>query len=179
MIIFFIFSLMMNKTTLAFGLHDFFWPLVVRGVALSMLFVPITTLAVQDLHGPEIGQGTGLNTMMRQLGGSLGIALITTFVDQRFMFHSTILRANLNAYNDAFVQRFNGLLHGFMSKGFGEGKAREMAYAAVDGITRQQSMLLSYTDVFWIVGIFFLCIIPLIAFQKYKAGGSNAAAAAH
>ncbi|GAA4310801.1 MDR family MFS transporter [Compostibacter hankyongensis] len=177
MIVFFVFSMLMNKTTLSYGMHDFFWPLVTRGVALSMLFVPITTLAVQDLKGREIGQGTGLNTMMRQLGGSFGIALITTFVDRRSIYHDTILSAHLNNYNNAFMQRLNGLQHSFMSQGFGLSQAREMAYAALDRAVRQQSLLLSYTDVFWVVGIFFLLIIPLILFQKFKRGGAPGAAA--
>lgn len=168
MIVFFIFCMMMNKTTMADGLGDFFWPLVVRGLALSMLFVPITTLAVQDLRGREIGQGTGLNTMMRQLGGSLGIALITTFVDRRLVFHNTMLIGNLSPYNPAFSMRWKAMTHGFQIQGMGLIQAKQMALAALHGITTRQSMLMSYTDVFWIVGIFFLCMIPLIAFQKYR-----------
>lgn len=168
MVMFFIFCMMMNKTTLADGIGNFFWPLVIRGFGLSMLFVPITTLAVQDLQGREIGQGTGLNTMMRQLGGSIGIALITTFVDRRYMFHQTVLTANLNNYNNSFLQRFNGMVHQFIERGFDAGKAQQMAYKALEGTMQRQSMLMSYTDVFWVVGIFFLCIIPLIAFQKMK-----------
>jgi MFS transporter, DHA2 family, multidrug resistance protein len=168
MIIFFFFCLMMSKTTMEYGMNNFFWPLVVRGFGLSMLFVPITTLAVQDLHGIEIGQGTGLNTMMRQLGGSIGIALITTFVDRRFSLHQNVLSSYVNNYNNAFLQRFNGMVASFTSKGFDLSHAKEMAYAAINGTVYQQSMLLSYTDVFWIVSIFFLCIIPLIAFQKMK-----------
>jgi DHA2 family multidrug resistance protein len=54
---------------------------------MALLFVPLTTLAMADLKGPEIGQGTGLNNMMRQLGGSFGIATLTTIIHIRQGLH--------------------------------------------------------------------------------------------
>jgi DHA2 family multidrug resistance protein len=141
-----------------------------------MLFVPITTLAVQDLRGPEIGQGTGMNTMMRQLGGSFGIALITTFVDRRVAYHRNILATNVNPYNNSSIQRIQGMAHSLMSQGNSAGEASRMAYGAVEGSVMKQSLLMSYTDVFWIVGVFFLVLIPLLLFQKYKPQAAGAMA---
>ncbi|HEX5553312.1 MAG TPA: DHA2 family efflux MFS transporter permease subunit [Chitinophagaceae bacterium] len=173
-IIFIIFCMMMEHTTLAYGMGSFFWPLAIRGLGMSMLFVPITTLAVQDLRGAEIGQGTGMNTMMRQLGGSFGIALITTFVDRRVAYHRNILANNVNLYNNSLVDRIRGMAHTFMGQGNSPAEAQHMAYDAVQGAVMKQSLLMSYADVFWIVGIFFLVLIPLLLFQKFKpqtAGG--------
>lgn len=167
-IVFIVFCMMMEKTTLAYGMESFFWPLVVRGLALSMLFVPITTLAVQDLRGPEIGQGTGMNTMMRQLGGSFGVALITTFVDRRMAYHRNILATNINPYNNNLLDRVKGMAHAFIGQGNTPDEAKHMAYDAVQGTLMRQSLLMSYTDVFWIVGVFFLILIPLLLFQKFK-----------
>lgn len=167
-VIFIVFCVWMSKTTLAYGMGDYFWPLAIRGLGLSMLFVPITTLAVQDLRGPEIGQGTGLNTMMRQLGGSFGIALITTFVDRRMAYHRDILMTNMNPYNPAFEQRYQGMVHFLTGKGYYIGQAKHMAYGALNGSMMKQSLLMSYTDVFWIVGIFFIILIPILLSQKYR-----------
>jgi DHA2 family multidrug resistance protein len=175
-IIFIIFCMMMEKTTLAYGMGSFFWPLAIRGLGMSMLFVPITTLAVQDLRGPEIGQGTGMNTMMRQLGGSFGIALITTFVDRRVAYHRNILATNVNPYNNSSIQRIQGMAHSLMNQGNSAGEASRMAYGAVEGSVMKQSLLMSYTDVFWIVGVFFLVLIPLLLFQKYKPQAAGAMA---
>jgi DHA2 family multidrug resistance protein len=175
-IVFIIFCMMMEKTTLAYGMGNFFWPLAVRGLGMSMLFVPVTTLAVQDLRGAEIGQGTGLNTMMRQLGGSFGIGLITTFVDRRVAYHRNILATNVNPYNTNAVERIQGMTHTFMSQGNGAAEASKMAYGAVQGTLMKQSLLMSYTDVFWIVGAFFLILIPLLLFQKFKPQAAGAMA---
>lgn len=177
-IIFIVFCMMMNQTTLSYGMGNFLWPLMVRGFGLSMLFVPITTLAVQDLRGAEIGQGTGLNTMMRQLGGSFGVALITTFVDRRTAFHRNILITNANDYNNSFLERMNGIVHSLIGQGYSQGAAHHTALEAVQGTIMKQSYLMSYTDVFWMVGIFFIILIPLLLFQKFKPQ-SNAALAAH
>jgi len=166
-IIFFLFCLMMVwNTTAVAGTGDFFWPLIVRGVGMAMLFVPITTLAVQDLRGKEIGQGTGLNNMARQLGGSFGIALITTFLDRRMFFHRSRLVENMNNYNPAYTNKFTGIFHGFVSQGYDQNQATQMAQKALDGSLMQQTALLSYADVFWVVGIFFLLVIPLLYLKK-------------
>lgn len=166
-IIFFLFCLMMVwNTTAVSGTGDFFWPLIVRGVGMALLFVPITTLAVQDLRGKEIGQGTGLNNMARQLGGSFGIALITTFLNRRMFFHRSRLVEHVNNYNPAYTHKFNGLFQGFLSQGYDTNHATLMAQKALDGAVMQQTALLSYSDVFWIVGIFFLFVIPLLYLKK-------------
>jgi MFS transporter, DHA2 family, multidrug resistance protein len=179
-LVFFIFCLqMIHFTTNSAGTQNFFWPLIIRGVAMSLLFVPITTLAVQDLRGRDIGQGTGLNNMARQLGGSFGIALITTFLDRRIAFHRDMLIENINPYSNSFNERFYQYYHGFLSKGYDLTQAKSLAYKALDGVVMQQTALLSYGDVFWIVGIFFLLVIPLLFFQKFRAGKTALPAGAH
>jgi len=65
------------------GMSDFFWPLIFRGVGLGLIFVPLTNLALADLPMSRIPNGTGLFNLMRQLGGSVGIALSATLI-QRF-----------------------------------------------------------------------------------------------
>ncbi len=164
--IFMIFCFMMQHTTLAYGMNTFIFPLMVRGFGLSMLFVPITTLAVQDLRGEEIGQGTGVNTMMRQLGGSFGIALITTFVDHRTAHHRNIIADNINNYNPAFLHRLHMMVAKFTNLGHSHQEAYQMAIEAIKGTVMQQSFLMSYTDVFWIVGIFFILLIPVLLTQR-------------
>ncbi|HET8573240.1 MAG TPA: DHA2 family efflux MFS transporter permease subunit [Edaphocola sp.] len=172
-VIFFAFCMMMVwNTTSVSGTGDFFWPLIIRGAGMALLFVPITTMAVQDLRGKEIGQGTGLNNMARQLGGSFGIALITTFLDRRMFMHRSRLVENINPYNSTYAERFHNFVMGFISKGYDMDHARQMAAKAMDGAVMQQTALLSYADVFWMVGVFFLMVIPLLFLQKIAKAGA-------
>ena len=168
MLLFFIFSQMLITSNLQTGTHDFFWPLAIRGIGMALLFVPLTTLAIQDLKGKEIGQGTGLNNMMRQLGGSFGIALLTTLIHVRQGAHRNNLLPNITEYNPAFLERFNGMIQNFVSKGYSLLDAQQAAYRAIEGTVIKQTMLLSFNDAYWVSGMIMLCSIPLLYLQKFK-----------
>ena len=168
MFMFFVFCWMLSNSTLASGTGDFFWPLVIRGFGMALLFVPLTTLAMQDLSGPEIGQGSGLNNMSRQLGGSFGIAALTTLIHVRAGFHRSSLLTNVNEYNPAFIQKLNGLTSNFMAKGSSFIDAKLMAMKAIEGSVIKQTMLLTYNDAYWVAGLIMLFSIPLLYLQKFK-----------
>ncbi|MBS1669384.1 MAG: DHA2 family efflux MFS transporter permease subunit [Bacteroidetes bacterium] len=168
--LFFIFTWMLSNSTLESGTGDFFTPLIIRGVGMSLLFVPLTTLALQDLKGPEIGQGTGLNNMMRQLGGSFGIAIITTLIHINSGENRVKLIENINPYNPAYQQRNQMMVQGFTSKGFNPLTAQQMANHAMEGAVMKQTMLLTYDHLYLLVGVFVLCCIPIVFLQKFKKG---------
>lgn len=168
MFLFFVFTTMLSHSTLATGQQDVLIPLLIRGVGMALLFVPLTTLAIADLKGPELGQGTGLNNMMRQLGGSFGIAVLTTIIHIRTATHRSNLLTNINPYNNAFNQRLNMLQQAFISKGKSASDALHMAYAAIEGAVTRQSLLLTYDDAYWISGLVMLFSIPLLYLQPFK-----------
>ncbi|MFT3825951.1 MAG: MDR family MFS transporter [Chitinophagaceae bacterium] len=167
-ILFFIFTWMLSNSTLESGTGDFFWPLIIRGIGMSILFVPLTTLAIQDLHGKDIGQGTGLNNMMRQLGGSFGIAILTTLVHVGSGKNRAILLENINAYNPAAQQRHTALTQAFIAKGNTPFDADQMANRAIEGIVTKQTLLVTYDNLYLLIGVFVLCCIPIIYLQKFK-----------
>ena len=163
---FFGFTLMLSKSTLASGRVDFFWPLILRGIGLGLLFVPLTTLALSNLRGKDIPQGAGLTNMMRQLGGSFGVALIATFIQHRSASHRVDLLTRVTPYDFALRQRLAALAQGFMAKGSTWYESQRRAYGAIEGMVAQQTFLLTYMDAFRIVGIFFLLCIPLLLLFK-------------
>ncbi|MFT3748617.1 MAG: DHA2 family efflux MFS transporter permease subunit [Agriterribacter sp.] len=166
--LFFVFSLMLSNSTLESGTNDFFWPLIIRGIGMSVLFVPLTTLGIQDLHGKDIGQGAGLNNMMRQLGGSFGVAILTTLIHVNSGKNRNILLENINSYNTPFLERKQAYLQGFISKGYSAFDAEQMANRAMEGMITKQTMLLTYDNIYLLVGVFVLCCIPLVYLQKFK-----------
>src|SRR5215210_1262675 len=91
--------------------------LIVRGIGMGMLFIPITTLSLSTLKGQQIGQGASFTGMMRQLGGSFGVATITTFLARQNMDHRSDLVSKLDINNPMVQQRVSGIQHSFMSKG--------------------------------------------------------------
>src|SRR3954462_8614084 len=129
MLLFFVYSFWGYKIlTPDTGKDAFFWMLIVRGVGMGMLFIPITTLSLSTLKGQQIGQGAAFTGMMRQLGGSFGVAVITTFLARQNMVHRNNLISNLDINDPAVQQRVQGLQHNFMSKGMTPEHALQSGY---------------------------------------------------
>jgi MFS transporter, DHA2 family, multidrug resistance protein len=150
------------------SVDNFFWPLIVRGIGMGMLFIPITVLSLSSLKGKQIGQGAAFTGMMRQLGGSFGIALITTFMATRNMQHRSDLVSKLDVNNPAVQQRVLGMQQGFISKGMSPDVALKSAYTSLDYAIGKQASVLSYMDVFMYLGIAFLICIPFVLLVKQK-----------
>ena len=127
-------------------------------------------LALGSLEPKDMAQGTGLNNMMRQLGGSFGVAIMTTMIHLRSGYHRSILLEHVNQYDPAFQTRFNNLYNSFVAKGFAVVDATAMAYKAIEGAVLKQTFLLSYIDGFKLTGLFFVVCIPLLYLQKIKRG---------
>ncbi|MEO5996482.1 MAG: DHA2 family efflux MFS transporter permease subunit [Chitinophagaceae bacterium] len=152
------------------GAPDFFWMLIVRGIGLSLLFIPITTLSLSTLKGQQIGQGAAFTGMMRQLGGSFGVALITTFLATQNVQHRSDLVSKLDINNPTVQQRVQGLQHNFMAKGMTPDAALKSGYQSLDYIVSKQASVLSYMDVFLYLGILFLVCVPIVLMVKGNKG---------
>jgi len=164
---FFIFTYWMhNMMTPDTGEEHLFWPLIIRGLGLGLLFVPITTLSLSSLKGKSIGEGAAFTGMMRQLGGSFGIAIITTFIARFGQEHRMNLIAHLDPSKVIVQDRLHALQRGFMSKGFSPDIALQKAYKVLDYGVLKQSTVLSYMDVFLYLGVLFLICIPFILLVK-------------
>lgn len=169
MLLFFIYSYWGYKImTPDTGEDAFFWMLIVRGMGMAFLFIPITTLSLSTLKGQQIGQGASFTGMMRQLGGSFGVALITTFLSRRNVAHRSDLVAHLDV-NDPDVQsRLTGLQHMFQSKGMTPDVALQSGQKLLDYTVTKQAAVLSYMDAFLWLGILFLICIPFVLLVKNK-----------
>lgn len=179
-LVFFIFTFWMhNIITPDTGEEHMFWPLILRGIGLGLLFVPITTLSLSTLKGKQIGEGAAFTGMMRQLGGSFGIAIITTFITRFTQEHRVNLNSHLNVTSLEVQQRIQQLQQGFMSKGFSSNEALGKAYQVMDLTILQQSTVMSYMDIFMYLGVMFLFCIPIIFFIKRGKNKINPADAMH
>lgn len=162
-LLFFIFTFWMRSViTTSSGAEHFFWPLLLRGIGLGLLFVPISTLSLSTLKGKNIGEGAAFTGMARQLGGSFGIAIITTFISIFNQEHRANLVSHLDATSYQVQQTVQGMQRMFMSKGYSENEALGKTYKAIEYKVIAQSSILSYMDVFMYLGILFLCCIPFI-----------------
>jgi DHA2 family multidrug resistance protein len=163
MIIFFIYSMMAYKVlTPQTGSDAFFWILVIRGIGLGLLSIPITTMALSTLKGQEIGEGAAISGMMRQLGGSFGVALISTYLTRDIQFHRSNLVDKLSVNSALVQQRVAAISHGFEAKGMAPNTAHQTSLSLMDRIVEVQANVLSYMDVFLWVGVMFLICVPFV-----------------
>jgi DHA2 family multidrug resistance protein len=181
MLLFFIYSFWGYKIITPDTSKDaFFWMLIVRGIGMGMLFIPITTLSLSTLKGQQIGQGAAFTGMMRQLGGSFGVAMITTFLARQNMAHRNDLVSKLDVNDPILQQRVAGLQHAFMNKGIPADQALHTGYKTLDYIVTKQAAVLSYMDAFLYLGVMFLICIPFVMMVKGNKGSKiNPAEAMH
>ncbi len=169
MLIFFMYSFWGYKIlTPDTGKDAFFWMLILRGLGMGLLFIPITTLSLSTLKGQQIGQGASFTGMMRQLGGSFGIALITTFMARQNMVHRSDLTSQMSSDNAMVQQRVAGMQHNYMAHGMTPNVALQSAHQTLDYMITKQAAVLSYMDVFLYLGLMFLVCIPFVLMVKDK-----------
>lgn len=167
--------LMLHTMTLDTGPEHLFWPLVTRGVGLGCLFVPLTLATLSGLKGKDIAYGTGLFNLSRQLGGSVGIAFLSTVVDHRTAFHRAMLVEHINPYNPGLIIRMRALEQGMLAKGAAPSVAHLRALAIVDRTVEAQASVLAYQDGFLIIALIFAFALPLLLFFKKTKRPTGAA----
>ena len=171
MVAFTIFCWELGQQTMQSGSENFFLILLLRGFALGFIFIPVTMLAGSGLHGKDIGQATGLNNMVRQLGGSFGIALTNTYIARRVAAHRVELLSHLSAYDPAAVTRLDALQQmATMKAGLSQNEAELAAVKALDGTVLVQSHHLAYMDAFMLISLLFALALPLLLLIRIQKG---------
>lgn len=141
---------------------DFFWPLIFRGLATVLMYMPLTLATLGNCPVNEVASASAFFNLSRQLGGSIGIAAMTTILTQRMDFHRTVLIEKVSAFNPAAVQHLNA--YAAVLKGHGAGN-HEASYGALQMLqaqVMQQVSVLSYEDVCWLVGALLCASLTLL-----------------
>jgi len=148
--------------TLQSGTWDIFWDQIVQGIGMAFLFVPLTTLTMSPIARQETGYGTSLYNTLRNIGSSVGISFVTTVVARRSQFHQNVLSANMTPTSPAGQRALAGLGPFLQAHGIDPVTAQHKAGGLLYAQMQQQALLLSYEDVFHLMAILFLAIIPVI-----------------
>ncbi|PWV56717.1 DHA2 family efflux MFS transporter permease subunit [Chitinophaga sp. S165] len=173
MFMFVIFSWQMSGYNLDASAGSITATLIWRGVGLAIITVPLSVLAVSSLAPADFAQGAALNNMMRQLGGSFGLAMVNTYLANRNAVHRSDLVSNITADNPIAVKRLADYTQFFISKGAGVAEAHAKALRLMDnGIVRQTSVL-SFNDAYLLVGLVFLCSLPLLFLASKRKKGAK------
>src|SRR6266705_1999178 len=161
------------------GMSDFFWPLIFRGVGLGLIFVPLTNLALADLPMSKIPNGTGLFNLMRQLGGSVGIAVSATLLQRFQAIHRADLIANITQFSAATRDRLSAIMATLVANGTPLPVAESKALKILDGMVTRQALMLSFEQLFMLFGACFVLSLPLLLLMHKSRGMPGGGGAAH
>ena len=170
MLMFIIFTWQLSHMDLDAGFWDISLALVWRGVGLAIVTVPLSTLAISSLDLKDIPQGTALNNMMRQLGGSFGIAMVNTYLTRRNAVHRTDLVAHVTYGDPVLTARLDSYTRYFEDKGAVLADAQHQALGLVENAVTRQSNVLSFGDAYLLLGTCFLVCLPLLLLTRRKKG---------
>ena len=154
---------------------------IVRAVGQPFIMLTLSNFAMQGIAPRDMASASSLFNMTRNLGGSIGIALLATTLTNREHFHSARLGESISLYAAPTQLRIDQLTQSFISQGVDPVTAGNQALFAIDRLVRRESYIMAYNDGFWIMGVVLLsCIAALWFANKVKApSGPDAGAGAH
>jgi DHA2 family multidrug resistance protein len=139
---------------------------ITQGAGMAFVFVPLTTLTMDPIPKAEMGYATSLYAVMRNVGSSMGVSFVTTWLARRSQFHQSVLVAHVTPY-DLRTRQFLELVRGrFFHQGGDLSTAAQRSLGVLYGVLQQQASLLSYVEVFRIMGYMFLAMVPLVLLMK-------------
>ena len=159
------------------GANDVFWPLMLRGVGMGLIFVPLTNASMADLSPRDVPQGTALFNLTRQLGGSLGIAIMATLLS-RFTgnAHASLVQ-HMSADDPMVTQRVAMLSRAFIARGSDAGTAAAQAYRVLERQVMAQASVISFSKIYLISAGVMVLGLPLLFFWRTGRNRAGLAAA--
>ncbi len=144
------------------GYWDIFWPQVIQGAAMAFLFIPLMAVSMSGISREKMGNATSIYNLMRNIGGSFGIATMTTFLARRSQVHQNQMVSHISLFDHNAQNMWLGMKSWFELHGSNPVEASRKALGAMYGMVQQQAMMLSFVEAFWVMGIIFFCMAPLL-----------------
>jgi len=150
-------------------------PQIASGFAIGFVFVPLTVLATGTLRNEQIGNATGIYNLMRNVGGSFGIAAVTTMLARGAQTHQAAMISHLTPYDPVFREQISEMVTR-MTANTDVLTASQQAYRAVYQTLVRQATLLAYIDIFRLLAFLcVLCVPAALLFKKVRARGGAVA----
>jgi len=180
-VLFSVSAYMMSHYTLDTSQADIMAVLVLQGVAFACLFIPLTTVALASIPRHKLADATGLNSLLRQIGGSLGLAGFAALMPRFTAQAEVSIGAHVSLMRPEVAARMNAMMAAFQARGMSPEAAKHTAEASLAGLVARQATVLMFEKLFLLSGLAFLAVLPLLYFlrspdhdepEKVGAGGA-------
>ena len=152
---------------------------IFQTIGLAFLFIPITNVAYIGVPADKTDQVSALINLARNIGGSVGISLVTTWLARRSQYHQNVLVENVTPYNEQYRDMLTSLTAHFQQLGASLETARGQALASIYQLVGEQSQMLAFIDDFWLLGVILAALIPLVFFIGSSRNAEVPQGAAH
>jgi DHA2 family multidrug resistance protein len=153
---------LLANITLDAGWDQFLYPGLIRGAGTVLMYLPLTLAAVGGIPTKDIGGASAFLSLTRQMGGSIGIALLSTLLVRRTDFHRVVLIEKITPYSNEVSSRLQILTNLWSNQGFSPADAYQHALRMLDRVVEQQAMAISYEDLSWLLGVALLLTLPFV-----------------
>jgi DHA2 family multidrug resistance protein len=162
-------TFLLSHVNLGISMSSVALPNMINGFASGFIFVPLTTMAMGRLRKEEVGNAAGIYNLMRNIGGSVGIASVTTFLVRGSQVHQNYLVASVSSRNQAMTGMLQGMQARLCTEGFDAYTAHQKALGMLYGMIQQQASLLAYADNFRLLASLSLICMPLaLLFRRVR-----------
>jgi DHA2 family multidrug resistance protein len=166
-------TLMMTHVTLGMDYWSLAWPRFLQGFAMGFVFPPLQVLTLATIRMEKLGNATAAYNVVRNVGGSIGIAMATTMLVRRSQAHQTQLVGHIDSWDPETAERIRQWTAHFLAQGADATTAGRRALAMIYRGAVEQSQVLAYMDDFWLMALIFMGILPLIPFMKRVRAEQN------
>ncbi len=171
--------LWLGQLDLNAGYWDFFWPQFLQGAGLALLFVPLTTVSMATISPERMGYATSLFNLMRNIGGSIGIAITATILQRQRQAMGALLGENISVYDPVTQSTLSQIRNGLIAGGSDLVTATQRSYMVLHGMLVREASMVSFVMLFRLLGVIFLLMIPLVMIMKRPKGRASPPAGAH
>jgi DHA2 family multidrug resistance protein len=157
---------LMSQFNLLADFNTIIWPRVVLGVGMGFLFIPLTTLTMSVIKKEDMGNATAIYNLLRNLGGSFGVAFVTTMLARRAQLHQVHLVEHLTPFDTSYQLILSKSDQFLQHMGFDVSTAQHGGVSAIYGQLLKQASMLSFNDTFYLLSVFLTCTLPLLLLIK-------------
>jgi DHA2 family multidrug resistance protein len=155
------------------GYDDLQPALIVRSFGTVFMFLPLSLAAIGPIPKEDVAAASGLYNLTRQLGGSIGVALLTMLLDKRGAFHRAVLSEKMGASDPATLERVGTIARAMMARGSDAIEAHGRALTILAGSVKKQAAILAFADTFWATAVLIVCTLPLVLLLGKPAKGAK------
>ncbi len=167
----------MSQFNLLADFNTVIWPRIVLGVGMGFLFIPLTTMTMSSVKKEDMANASGIYNLLRNLGGSFGVAFVTTMLARRAQLHEVRLVEHLTPFDRNYQMATHQASQMLQYRGLAPSMADQGGLGMIYGRLLKQASMMAFNDAFYLLSIFMICIVPLVFLMK--KGKTEAPAGMH